>query len=127
MVFDIVSPILGFEDLKKVEFELIDDFFAKIKSLDENKPITFNLIQSPKIREYEFEIPSFYKDLLKIEKNSTLLVYSILIIQDPIKNSTINLLAPLICNVEAKILAQITLDNVKYPDFHILEPISKYI
>ncbi len=127
MVFDIVSPILGFEDIKKVKYIKIDDYFSRIESKDQKREISFTLIETPKIRKYEFEIPKFYKDLLQIEQNTSILIYSIVIIQNPIQNSTMNLLAPLILNLDKKLLAQITLDSAKYPDFNILEPIKRYI
>ncbi len=123
MKIKIVAPIFGFDDIGEVMFEEIDDFFSKI----ENGDVAFTLINPAKLREYSFEIPSFYKELLKLESIEDVVVYNIVIISSEIEKSKINFAAPIIINKKEKILVQIALDETKYKEFGIAESISEYL
>ncbi len=123
MKIKIVAPIFGFENIDEVIFEEVDEFFVKIGSGD----VVFTMIDPSKIREYSFDIPIYYKELLKIDKNTDIKVYNIVIISSDIQKSTINFAAPILINKKEKILAQIALDGVKYKEFGLNEPISEYL
>lgn len=125
MVFNIKSPFLGFENLKEMELTKIDDLFMNFASKDNDT--SFTLVNPFALREYDFEIPVAYKDLLEIDEDTNVLILNIMIISAPIENSTVNFIAPLIFNIDKKIMAQAILDNSKYPNFGILEQISNYI
>ncbi len=120
MKIKIVSPIFGFENISEVSFEEIDDFFAKIESGD----FSFTLINPAKLREYSFEIPKYYKELLKLESDKDVAVYNTVIIHSQMKKSTINFVAPIIINTKENLLAQITLDDTK---FGLNESIANYL
>ena len=51
MTYQVKTEILGFEDIKNVEFSEIDDLFASIKS-NENERISFSLVNPYLLREY---------------------------------------------------------------------------
>ncbi len=123
MKIKIVAPIFGFENIDEVLFENIDDFFAKIES--EN--ISFTLIDPSKLREYSFEIPDFYKELLKIEAMEDVRVYNTVIISSDIKKSTVNFAAPIVINKKENLLAQIALDESSHEGFGLAESISDYL
>jgi flagellar assembly factor FliW len=123
MKIKIVAPIFGFENIDEVIFEKIDDFFSKIESGD----LTFTLIEPTKLREYSFEIPLFYKELLKLTSDKDASVYNIVIISSEIERSKINFAAPIIINKKEKLLAQVALDESKYSSFGLAEPISDYL
>lgn len=123
MKIKIVAPIFGFENIDEVLFENIDDFFAKIES--EN--ISFTLIDPLKLREYSFDIPYFYKELLKIRTMKDVKVYNIVIISSDIKKSTINFAAPIVINEKEKLLAQIALDESTHKEFGVAESIVEYL
>jgi flagellar assembly factor FliW len=123
MQLKVVSSILGFEFIKKVEFSVIDEFFSKVEYGD----ISFTLIDPTRLREYDIEIPLFYKNLLNIEDSDEIEIYNIVIIQNPIQNSTINFIAPLIINKTKKLLVQVALDTIIHKDFEITHPISDYL
>lgn len=125
MVFSVKAPILGFEPIKEVELEKIDDFFVKF--ISKSDATTFTLINPFMIRTYEFEIPEYFKALLDVQENSTILILNIMIIATPIETSTINFLAPLVFNVDNGTLAQVVLDANKYPQFGLMESISQYL
>jgi flagellar assembly factor FliW len=116
----IVSPIFGFEDITEVKFEEIDEFFVKIEEGD----FSFTLINPLKLREYDFKIPEYYKELLKIDSDEDIAVYNIVIVSSQIEKSTINFAAPIIINTKENLLAQITLDETK---FSLNESIANYL
>ncbi len=123
MKIKIVAPIFGFENIDEVVFEEIDDFFSKLESGD----VAFTLIDPAKLREYSFDIPPFYKELLKLESANDATVYNIVIISSEIEKSKINFAAPIIINKKEKLLAQIALDETKYREFGLAESISDYL
>ncbi len=126
MHLKVVSPVLGFESIEEFSWEKIDEYFSKLQSL-QSKEIVFTLIDPLKIRSYDFSIPLFYKNLLKVEEGDNILVRNIVLMQDPIENSSINFMAPLIINEDKQLLAQVALDNTKYPDFGIAQKIEGYL
>jgi flagellar assembly factor FliW len=125
MTFDIKVPILGFEQIKKVELKKIDDFFTELKSCDDETK--FMLIDPFMLRDYDITIPDFFKNLLKLQKDSNMMVLNIMIVSHPIETSVINFLAPLVFNIDEKSVAQVLLDSTKHKDYGLLENISDYI
>ena len=123
MQIDVASPILGFEDIKTYKLEKIDEFFYKLTHED----ISFTLIEPAKIREYAFDLPPFYSLKLQAENAEDLLVLAIVILQNPIEESVVNFLAPVVINTSKKLLVQVALDEQKYPDFALAEKISRYL
>ncbi len=127
MVYEVKSPLLGFENIKRMRLQKVDDIFMKLEEDDDSSNLSFILVDPFALREYSFDIPLEFQKLLDIKRDSKLLVYNIMIIQNPIENSTINFLAPIIFNQDNKTMGQIILDNAKYQDFYIVEPISNYL
>lgn len=125
MVFEVKSPILGFEDVSKMRLEKIDDLFMKLSNEEDSSPI-FTLINPFALRQYDFEIPSALELLLEIQSQDDLLVGTIMVLQNPIEHSTINFLAPVIFNVKNKTMAQVVLDSSKYPQYGLVESIDSY-
>jgi flagellar assembly factor FliW len=110
MKFDIVVPLLGFPELKKVELKKFDEVFMTMQSL-EDANLSFTLINPYVLRNYDFEVPENIRKLLEIDKDSNLLIYNIVLIQKPIENSYINFIAPLIFNTDTNKCAQILIQE----------------
>lgn len=127
MMFEAKSPIYGFENIKEMELEKIDDLFTKLSGKGENEGVSFTLINPFSIREYDFEIPDSVKELLSINDKTNLLVLNVIVIQKPLENSLINFMAPFVFNTDEKCFAQVILDGAQYPQYTVLEPISKYV
>lgn len=125
MVFEVKSPILGFEDVSKMRLEKIDDLFMKLSNDEDSSPI-FTLINPFALRQYDFEIPSALELLLDIKSEEDVLVGNIMVLQNPIEQSTINFLAPVIFNIKNKTMAQVVLDSTKYPQYGLTESIDSY-
>jgi flagellar assembly factor FliW len=123
MNMKIVSPILGFESLKEMNFSKIDDFFYSL----ENGGISFTLIDPLKVREYDIEVADSYKSLLDLDDDDKIGVYNIIIIQNPIEKSFVNFAAPIIINESKNLLVQVALDSSKYPQYGVSESISDYL
>ena len=124
MKFDICAPILGFEDLKHVKLEKIDDIFMKMQSLDDEH-ISFTLIDPFALRNYDFEVTQSTQDLLEANENSNLLTLNIVLIQTPIEDSVINFIGPIIFNTDNNKATQIILpDSTKYG---VAEKISTFL
>jgi len=125
MHYKVVSEILGFKDMKEVLIEPIDEFFSKMSDAN-NKNISFSLINPHLLREYSFTLPADIKALLKIDDNTDITVYNILLIQKPPETSTINFLAPIVVNNDNKTVAQVVLEPKQNPDFGMAERINTF-
>ncbi|MFJ7185434.1 flagellar assembly protein FliW [Lysinibacillus xylanilyticus] len=67
-------------------------------------------------KDYSFDISEDDRNQLQIEKEENVLTYSIVTMKETFQESTINLLAPIIVNMDKKCGKQIVLqDNKSYP------------
>ena len=124
MLFDLKAPLLGFESIKQMELQKIDDIFMRLKTPDADEP-SFTLVNPFLLRDYNFEIPTPLQEAMGITEQSNLRIFNIIVGQTPIENSMINFVAPLVFNVDTQTMAQVILnDSVEYG---IAEPISKYL
>lgn len=123
LCFEMVNPILGYEDEKK--FILIEHrensnfkWFQSIKTPELAFAVTFAGFFGI---DYSFELPDDVQELLKIAKSEDILSLNIVVIphENP-KASTINLLAPLVFNINTRKGAQIILSD---PNFKIDHPL----
>ncbi|MDD2905703.1 MAG: flagellar assembly protein FliW [Sulfurimonas sp.] len=124
MTFDLQVPILGFDNIKKVELQKIDDIFMKMQAV-EDEYISFTLVNPFVLTEYDFEIPEKIQNLLEISDTSNLLVMNILLIQTPIENSVVNFIGPLVFNTDSKKAAQIILQESSR--YSVAEKISTFL
>ena len=126
MVFEVKAPILGFDELMKVELKGVDDFFSSLKNVGKSSP-AFTLINPYALREYSLDIPTSIRVLLDLKENSKVEVYNIVVLQNPIEKSVVNFIAPLIFNHDNMTMGQVVLDSAQYPDFGVAEEISTYL
>lgn len=117
LVFDFVCPIIGFDDLTK--YALIDykpdspfKWLQSIEEADLAFPVTlcsfFNI-------DYQFDIPDEEAAKLEIENADDILVCNIANI--PASNpheATINMLAPVVINLQNKKAMQLILKNTDF-------------
>ena len=114
MIFELKSPLLGFENITKMELKTIDDVFARLQVLDANEP-SFTLINPFVLREYNIDIPTAIQELMEINETTNFLVYNMLILSTPIEVSHINFVGPLIFNTDNNTMIQVILaDNSPY-------------
>ena len=125
MVFEVKSPIIGFEHIKSYELIELDQFFVKLISKDDTT--SFTMIDPYSLRNYEFEIPTYYQELMDINEKSELRVYNIIVVSIPLETSTVNFVAPIVCNLTNMTISQIVLDAYKYPDYLHAQRISDFL
>ena len=123
MKFDISTPLLGFENIKQVELDRVDEIFMKMVSCD-NELLSFTLVNPFVLREYDFEVPNAILESLEATKDSNLLILNIVLIQSPIEDSMVNFLAPIIFNTDTKKVSQIILPETTR--YGVAEKISSY-
>lgn len=124
MKFEISVPLLGFEDVKEVELQKIDDVFMKMQSTTD-KHISFTLINPFILREYDFEVPQNIENELQTTKDANLLILNIVLIQRPIEDSIVNFIGPIIFNTDNNKAGQVILSNSK--EYFVAEKISDYL
>lgn len=124
MKFDICIPILGFDSVKQVELQKIDDIFMKMQAVNDEH-ISFTLVNPFVLREYDFEVPEKIKTLLEINEKSNLLIFNIVLIQTPIEDSIVNFVGPLVFNTDNKKVAQVILSESK--EYGVAEKISSFL
>ncbi len=123
MKFKVVLPILGFKDVKEFELTPIEDNFYKLKN--EEKDVCFTLINPFLIRnDYDFEITKEEQKALKIKNDTDFIVLNIMIVKEPFIDSTVNFAAPLIFNVDEKLMGQVILDKSNYG---LTEPLKNFV
>jgi flagellar assembly factor FliW len=124
MKFEVKSEILGFENIKEVELKEIDELFSTLRS---NESISFTLVNPNRLRDYSFEVSSATEALLEIEDENDLMVFNVVVIQNPLDDSKINFQAPLIFNKANMTMAQDVLGLQKYPQFGLSESLKTFI
>ena len=124
MLFDLKAPLLGFETIKQMELQKIDEIFMRLKTPDADEP-SFTLINPFVLRDYAFEIPTQLQEAMGITDDSNLLIFNIIVVQTPIEESVVNFIAPLVFNADTGTMAQVIIDN--NPEYGIAEPISRYL
>ena len=127
MVLQLKVPILGFESLQSVVMKEVDDLFSTLHATNDSKT-SFSVINIYKILpKYDFEIPDSVKMALSLDDKTKIAVYCMVVALEPKESSTINLLAPLVVNIDKKFMAQVTLNPNDYPDYGLQEPISSFM
>jgi flagellar assembly factor FliW len=124
MTFDLQVPILGFDNIKQVELQKIDDIFMKMQAT-EDEHISFTLINPFILTEYDFELPQKIQDMLEITDTSNLLIFNIVLIQTPIEDSMVNFIGPIVFNTDTKKAAQIILQEAT--KYSVAEKISTFL
>ena len=116
-IFDFVMPVIGFNDLTK--FAILDfnneSVFKWLQSI-ENPSLAFPIVSVYSLDiDYSVDVPDNAVDLLKIDSVESLLVMNIASIpQDNPQGATINMLAPIIFNIDKLLAGQIILSGSGY-------------
>lgn len=119
-VYQFPKGIPGFEqETKFALLSLEEGPFAYLQSLNE-KELAF-VVVDPFVfyPDYEFELPENESKELSLQEDQVY-VRSIVTLKDPIENSSLNLLAPIVMNSIARTGKQIVLHNSPYRTNHPL-------
>lgn len=127
MEFNVKVPLFGFEHVEKMTYSKIDDVFATLTANTPEQSPSFTLVNPYTLRDYNIDIPNVTQILLDLKEDSNVLVYNIVIIHNPISESTVNFLAPIILNTDNNTMSQLILDSSKYRDYGISESIASFM
>ena len=123
-IFDFVLPLIGFDMLKKfVILEPNKETLFKWLQSVEDPGLAFPIISVSNLNfDYTIDLPDNVVEALKITNVESLLVMNITSIpQDDPKGTTINLLAPLVFNIDTQTAGQVELSgsgyDISYPMF----------
>lgn len=110
------SGLPGFENLEDfILLPLAEESPFIIMQAVEDPDVAFVTVEPGNlIQNYEFEISDKAEKQLKIESISNLLILNIITLKDEIENSTANLSAPIVINLEEKLGQQVILDDQRY-------------
>jgi len=69
-------------------------------------------------KEYEFDLPKQDKEVLKINNEEDIQLFTILSVKEPFSETTANLRAPIIVNIKSKLAKQVILNDTIYTTKH---------
>lgn len=104
-MYKIVLPILGFENNEKLDIEKIDEYFSYLKLEDGSKIYIVNINILSRVS-FDFEIDQVSLDKLKIKTKDDFSTYFVLVSQNPVEHSIINLVAPIFVNEKERLVGQ---------------------
>lgn len=123
-IFNFALPIIGFNELSKfVIIDMNQDSFFKWLQSVEDPALAFPIVSVFSMNvDYSIDLPDTVIDALKIQNVESLLVMNIASIpQDNPQDTTINLLAPIIFNLDEQLAGQVILSgsgyDISYPLF----------
>ena len=116
-IFNFSLPIIGFKELTKfviLDFNK-DNFFKWLQSV-EDPALAFPIVSVFSMNlDYSIDLPDNVVEILKIKSVESLLVMNIASIpQDNPQGTTINLLAPIIFNLDESLAGQVILSGSGY-------------
>ena len=113
LIFNFELPILGYEDKRYVMIDVTENPIFKWLQADDTPEVSFP-ITTPAVfgHDYSFELPTSAEKTLEIGGAEDVMVFNIACIPDKApKDSTINLLAPLIFNIKNHKAGQVILSD----------------
>ncbi|HIV48312.1 flagellar assembly protein FliW [uncultured Helicobacter sp.] len=127
MVYEVKSPILGFENVQNVELENIDETFVRLRAMDNTFEMTL-INPYVLLKEYNFTIPTALQILLELEEGRDKVeVYCPLVLQNPVQDSEVGFSSPFVFNPAKGYVAQVSLDIREYPELGITKPIKAFL
>ena len=127
MQFELKLPLFGFESIKEMRLTKIDDIFMQLDDVSQDSKTSFTLINPFILKPYEIEIPDSIQTFLDIKEDSNIVIFNIVIIQDPIEKSAVNFLAPIIFNTDNNTMAQTILDGKAAQEHGMVECICDFM
>lgn len=122
-ILNFEEGIIGFEDVKKfgiIDSEDPESPFKWIQAVDKPE-LAFALVDPFKIKKnYDFDLTDEEVEYLGVKDASEVMVFSIVVVPEDIKQISMNLKAPLIINKSNNKAAQIILDTDKYTVRHLI-------
>ncbi len=120
-VINFKNGLIAFTEMKRfflIENEDKDIPICWLQSADD-PDLSFAVVNPFMIKPgYEFELSAADREELKIKSPDEVVVFSVVVLPEDIRQMTINLLAPLVINVQEKSGKQIVLQDRRYTINH---------
>lgn len=107
-MYKVKTPIGGFDNCKEVAIEQFDIYLS---TLILNKDESINIINSKYLTNLNIDFSEDFLKLLEVNDENDFDIYFTTVIQNPIRDSRVNVGAPLIINEEKKIIGQFISEN----------------
>lgn len=108
-MYEVKTPILGFDNCENVKIENFDIYLSTLVLTQE---VSINIINSKYLTNINIDFTEEFLEQLELSKSNNFEIYFTTVIQNPIRDSRVNLGAPLVVNEEKKIIGQfISPDN----------------
>ncbi|MGA1932920.1 flagellar assembly protein FliW [Arcobacter sp. YIC-464] len=106
-MYEITIPLQGFDNIKKVELENIDENFSSL-ILDKQNFISFTIVNIKYLQHaaFDFNIEDEILEKMHIRRREDFDIYFSVVLQDPIEKSIVNLVAPILINKRHKLVGQ---------------------
>lgn len=121
-MFTFSKGMPGFEGFRDFVVIKLSDMapFSYLQSI-EKKELSF-IITDPFLfyPDYEFELTERMLEELLVERKEDVMVWSIVTVQDELNEATLNLLAPVVLNLDKRLGKQIVLHDTGYKTKHKL-------
>lgn len=111
-MYEIALPLLGFEDIDKLQVEKVDDFFSTL-ILDKKNNVNFTIVNITYLQHasFDFTIDDDVLDKLHIRKREDFDIFFCVVLQEPLEKSIVNLVAPILINKKFNIIGQYIIKN----------------
>lgn len=111
-MYEVKTPILGFDKCGTVEVEHFDIYLSTLVLTDD---VSMNIINSKYLTNINIDFSDEFLQQMQIDDNSNYDIYFTTVIQNPIRDSRVNLGAPLVINEDKKIIGQfVSEDNAHF-------------
>lgn len=107
-MYTVKTPIGGFDNYKNVSIEQFDIYLSTI-NLSEDESI--NIINSKYLTNINIEFDDDFLATLEITENTDYEIFFTTVIQNPIRDSRVNVGAPILLNNEKKLIGQYIIDD----------------
>jgi flagellar assembly factor FliW len=119
-MYKIALPILGFEGAAALSIEKVDEFFSFLVLEDKTKITVVNINVLNKVI-FDFQIDDKTLNALKIKSKDDFETYFVVVSQDPVEYSIINLVAPIFINEKEKLIGQYITNEKVEPYFATID------
>lgn len=119
-MYKIALPILGFEGAAAFSIEKVDEFFSFLVLEDKTKITVVNINVLNKVI-FDFQIDDKTLNALKIKSKDDFETYFVVVSQDPVEYSIINLVAPIFINEKEKLIGQYITNEKVEPYFATID------
>ncbi|GEN35041.1 flagellar assembly protein FliW [Aneurinibacillus danicus] len=113
-VYTFADGIPGFPHLHEFIFRKIEDSPFTVMHAIQEDTCFFLIDPFTRYADYECKLPAFALEQLKIESQEDVLCYTIVVLREPLTDSTTNLSAPIVLNVRERLGMQLALENEAY-------------